>query len=112
MLAVGDAGAAWLVAPGQLLSKPSTTMPVIRLIECDAQLKQMKPMTPRREKLKKVAIGIIVRLAGVGLIALGDGHDSLWAKALVVVGVAILITGMAILRYLLFQPLLRKLRTK
>lgn len=72
----------------------------------------MKPMTPRREKLKKVAIGIIVRLIGVGLIALGDGHDSLWAKGLVIVGVAIMITGMAILRYLLFQPLLSKLRTK
>lgn len=69
-------------------------------------------LSDRHKKLKMVALGIFVRLVGVSLIALGDGHDSLWAKALVVIGVAIMITGMGILRYLLFQPLLSRLRAK
>ena len=64
----------------------------------------------RRKKLTMVALGIAVRLAGVGMIALGDGHDDLWAKALVVVGVVIMVTGMGILRFLLFQPLLSRMR--
>lgn len=68
------------------------------------------PGSDRRKKLKPVAVGSIVRLAGVGLIALGDGHDSLWAKALVVAGVVIMIAGMTILRFLLFQPLVSKIR--
>ena len=57
-------------------------------------------------KLKMFVTGVLVRLIGVGLIILGEGHDNLWAKALVVCGVIITVTGMAILRYLLFQPLL------
>ena len=64
----------------------------------------------RRKKLTMVLFGIIVRLAGVGMIALGDGHDDLWAKALVVVGVVVMITGMGVLRFLLFRPLLSKWR--
>jgi hypothetical protein len=66
----------------------------------------------KRKKLKMIATGIIVRLAGVGLIVIGDGHDSLWAKALVVSGVIITVTGMAILRYLLLSPLLSKIKVK
>ncbi len=65
-----------------------------------------------RKKLKTFAIGIGVRLAGLPLILLGDGHDTLWAKALVIAGVIITVAGMSILRFMLFQPLLTKLRPK
>ena len=34
------------------------------------------------------AVGLLVRLAGLALIVLGDGHDAWWAKGLVIVGVA------------------------
>ena len=64
------------------------------------------------KKLKMIAIGIIVRLAGADLIVLGDGHDSLWAKVLVVCGVIITVAGMGILRYLLLSPLLSKIKLK
>ena len=61
-----------------------------------------------RKKRKLIAIGIGIRLFGVGLIVLGDGHDNLWAKILVVVGVIISVTGISILRYLLLSPLFGK----
>ena len=65
-----------------------------------------------RKKLKTFAIGLAVRLAGIPLILIGDGHDALWAKALVIIGVIITVAGMTVLRFLLFQPLLTKLRPK
>jgi hypothetical protein len=64
----------------------------------------------RRRKLTTFAIGLGVRLGGLGLIALGDGHDNPWAKASVIVGVFLSIAGIAVLRFLLFRPLLRKFR--
>jgi len=66
----------------------------------------------RRKKLKAVAVGIIVRLFGGILILLGDGHTSLWSKALVIVGVIISVTGIGVLRYLLLQPFFNKLGSK
>ena len=54
--------------------------------------------------LKKIAGGIIICLVGGMLIFLGDGHDSLWSKAIVVLGVTTTLIGMGILRYLQFQP--------
>ena len=66
----------------------------------------------RGGKLKTFALGLGVRLAGVALIALGDGHDNPWAKALVIAGVVVTITGMGLLRYLLFQPLLSRIRPR
>jgi hypothetical protein len=69
-------------------------------------------MLSKSQKLRMFATGIIVRLAGVVLIVLGDGHNSLWAKALVVLGVIVTVTGMGILRYLLFSPLLSKVKIK
>jgi hypothetical protein len=46
-------------------------------------------------------IGFAIRLLGVLLIWLGDGSDHLARKAVVVLGVALLVGGTAILRYLL-----------
>jgi hypothetical protein len=58
--------------------------------------------------MKVFLVGLSVRLFGVGLIWLGDGHDSLFRKALVVAGVVLLIGGTAVLRYLLLtDPLTR-----
>jgi hypothetical protein len=64
----------------------------------------------RRTKLRTFALGILVRLAGIVLIILGDGHESWWARALVIAGVALSVFGIAVLRVLLMQPLLGKLR--
>ena len=66
----------------------------------------------RHKKLKVVALGIAVRLFGGALIFLGDGHSSLWSKALVVVGVIISVTGIGILRYLLLSPFLSSVSAK
>ena len=57
---------------------------------------------------KLFLIGLMIRLLGVGLIWLGDGHDSLFRKVVVVAGVVLLIGGSAVLRYLLLSdPLTR-----
>jgi hypothetical protein len=53
-------------------------------------------------------IGLGVRLLGVALLLLGDGHSTLLAKATVIVGVILTVGGIAILRWLLFQSLFRK----
>lgn len=71
-----------------------------------------KSPSDRHKKLKVVVVGIVVRLVGLVLIFLGDGHESLWAKALVIVGVIISVTGIGILRYLLLSPMFRKVGTK
>lgn len=63
-------------------------------------------------KWRLVATGIAVRLVGLGLVVLGDGHDSVWSKALVILGVGMSVGGIAILRYLLLQPLFSKLEAK
>lgn len=65
-----------------------------------------------RKKLKTIAIGIAVRLGGGALIWLGDGHDSLFSKGLVICGVIISVTGIGILRYLLLSPMLTKMGAK
>ena len=66
----------------------------------------------KRKNLKLVVVGIAVRLVGLVLIFLGDGHESLLAKAVVIFGVIISITGIGILRYLLFSPFLSKVGSK
>lgn len=53
---------------------------------------------------KQFALGLGIRLVGVLFLWLGDGSPLLWRKALVVVGVALSIGGIGILRWLLFQP--------
>ena len=64
--------------------------------------------SPPRFRWRVFLTGLIVRLAGVLLIVLGDGHSSLLAKASVIAGVIITVGGMGILRWLLFQSLFRK----
>jgi hypothetical protein len=61
---------------------------------------------PRKWKL--FAIGLAVRLVGVLLIWLGDGHDSMFRKGLVVLGLILSIGGIGILRYLLISGFRRK----
>jgi hypothetical protein len=62
----------------------------------------------KHRKRKLFFIGLAVRLVGVGLLWLGDGHDSLFRKGLVVLGVILSIGGIGILRYLLFLGFRRK----
>ena len=59
-------------------------------------------------RLRVFLVGLAVRLTGVLLIVLGDGHSTLLAKATVVVGVIVTVGGIGILRWLLFQSLFRK----
>ena len=53
--------------------------------------------------LNRAAAGITVCLAGSLLIFLGDHHDSLVSKMIVVCGVAVTIVGLGFLRYLTFE---------
>jgi hypothetical protein len=76
------------------------------------EIKVENSTSDQHKKLKAVAVGITVRLFGGVLILLGDGHTSLWSKALVIVGVIISVTGIGILRYLLLQPFFSKLGSK
>jgi hypothetical protein len=57
---------------------------------------------PRRT-LRVFTVGLSVRLAGVGLIWLGDGHDGVFRKGLVVAGVVLSIGGIGVLKYLLLR---------
>ena len=66
------------------------------------------PDQRRRSKWQVFLTGLGIRLAGVLLILLGDGHTTLLAKTSVVVGVVIMVTGMGILRWMLFQALFRR----
>ena len=50
-------------------------------------------------------MGLGVRLAGLALIWLGDGHDSVFRKALVVIGVVLSVGGIGVLKYLLYKGL-------
>ena len=64
------------------------------------------PVVPaKRAGWKLFSLGLGVRLVGVGLLWLGDGHDSLFHKALVVLGVILSIGGIGVLRYMLFADL-------
>lgn len=62
----------------------------------------------KRRKWRLFGIGLAVRLFGVLLIWLGDGHDSLFRKALVILGVILTIGGITVLRYLLISGLRKK----
>jgi hypothetical protein len=58
----------------------------------------------RAHPLRVFAMGMVIRLVGLLLIWLGDGHTSLISKVVVVVGVILSIGGIAILKWLSFQP--------
>lgn len=67
-------------------------------------------MTLIKQRNRKLfAIGLLVRLLGVGLIFLGDGHNSILRKGLVILGVILLIGGTTVLRYLLLSGPLSRL---
>ncbi|HTL29306.1 MAG TPA: hypothetical protein VL282_08795 [Tepidisphaeraceae bacterium] len=53
-------------------------------------------------------IGIGIRLIGLLLIVVGDGHTSLLSKVVVIIGVALSIFGIGLLKWLSFQPRRKK----
>jgi len=59
-------------------------------------------------KWKMFGIGLGIRLVGVLLLWLGDGHDSVFHKGLVVLGLILSIGGITVLRYLLFLGFRKK----
>ena len=59
-------------------------------------------------KWRTITIGLAVRLAGLVLIWLGDGHSDLFHKAVVVTGVVLSVGGIAVLCYLLITGLFKK----
>ena len=62
----------------------------------------------KRRKWKLFVVGLAVRLLGVLFIWLGDGHHSVFRKALVLVGLLLTIGGIGVLRYLLVSSFRRK----
>ena len=62
----------------------------------------------KRRKWKLFGVGLAVRLVGVLLLWLGDGHDSWFRKGLVVLGLILSIGGIGVLRYLLISGFRRK----
>ena len=62
----------------------------------------------KRRKWKWFCIGLAVRLVGLLLIWLGDGHDSVFRKGLVILGVVLSIGGIGVLRYLLISGFRKK----
>ena len=62
----------------------------------------------KQREWRLFAVGLGVRLGGVGLLWVGDGGESLFRRALVVLGVILSIGGLTVLRYLLLsEPLSR-----
>ncbi len=59
-------------------------------------------------KWQLFGIGLAIRLVGVLLLWLGNGHDSMFHKGLVILGLILSIGGITVLRYLLFLGLRRK----
>lgn len=66
------------------------------------------PGTEKRRKWQLFGVGLAVRLIGVLLIWLGDGHDSVFRKGLVVLGFILSVGGIGVLRYLLISGFRRK----
>ena len=62
-----------------------------------------RPLMRERPRLKIFAAGLAIRLAGAGLLWLGDGHNSVFRKGLVVTGVVLSVGGIGVLKFLLYQ---------
>ncbi len=62
----------------------------------------------KRKKWRLFGIGLAVRLVGVAMLWLGNGHESWFRKGLVVVGLILSIGGIAILRFLLISGFRKK----
>ena len=58
------------------------------------------------------ALGLGVRLLGLALIWAGDGSAAWWRKAVVVLGVALSVGGIVVLRYLLLAGPLGRLQKR
>jgi hypothetical protein len=65
-------------------------------------------VTEKRRKWRWFGVGLAVRLVGLLFIWLGDGHDSVFRKGLVVLGVVLSIGGIGVLRYLLISGFRKK----
>ena len=66
------------------------------------------PGAEKRRKWRLFGIGLAVRLIGVLLLWLGDGHDTVFRKGLVVLGLILSIGGIGVLRYLLISGFRKK----
>ena len=66
------------------------------------------PSTEKRRKWRLFGVGLAVRLIGILLIWLGDGHDTVFRKGLVVLGLILSIGGIGLLRYLLISGFRKK----
>ena len=58
--------------------------------------------------LSVFAAGLSVRLVGLLLIVLGNGHTSVVSKVVVIVGVVLSVFGIGVLKWLSFQPRRKK----
>ena len=67
------------------------------------------PSARKQRNWRLFAIGLGVRLLGVGFLWAGDGHTSLGSKIIVILGVILSIGGLAVLRFMLMGPLLARL---
>ena len=61
-----------------------------------------------QKRRRLFGVGLAVRLIGVALLWLGDGHDHWFRKGLVVVGLVLSIGGIGILRFLLISGFRKK----
>lgn len=75
-------------------------------------MNHVSPDSEKHRKWRLFTIGLAVRLAGVALIWLGDGDDRWFRKAMVVLGVALSIGGITVLRYMLLAPLFSRICRK
>lgn len=62
----------------------------------------------KQKRWRLFGVGLAVRLIGVALLWLGDGHDHWFRKGLVVVGLVLSVGGIGILRYLLISGFRKK----
>ena len=62
---------------------------------------------PKRFQWRAFLIGLLVRLFGAALIVAGDHHSDLFHTSLVIVGVFLSITGITVLRYMLYASFKR-----
>jgi hypothetical protein len=73
----------------------------------DIALIHPAPTTTSEQKpktLRIILIGLSIRLAGLLLIVLGDGHEHIFFKALVVIGVILSMGGIGVLKWLAMRP--------
>ena len=83
---------------------PMTTIAALQSPEEDAECRRMQ----KQKRWRLFGAGLAVRLIGVALLWLGDGHDSWFRKGLVVVGLILSIGGIGILRFLLISGFRKK----